>query len=389
MHSISSRCGSAIIAVLLLLPAADALAGPFVSIDGGADYIFDGKDLYANMLDSYTYWHLGTSFGTIRGKSDSIYDYAMNAPEYGVRASFTALGSLNFKPGARFGDLFTVHGFFKPNFYKGNVFSFGPLINAGLSFTRYAWDPVTDPRNLYLGSKVTVNLGVGLEARFQLHPLWSLALQVVGSHRSNGMLRVPNWGINNIDASFALRYHLDPVLPASGKAVKPASDVRKKFLYDIYFNGGVHSCDVDRNMTTELTGEPVLGKAYAKFNLGGTVSYRYHTLFATGLGVDLMYAGNWKRMEELSGLTGEKVTCSPVQVGFYIHQSLFYRHLEMGLDVGIYAYKKMGPEDSGLDYERISLRYNFESVGLFVGTGCRFHHFDRSDTIEFTFGKRF
>lgn len=381
------------IALVFLAIAAGtmAIAGEpektYIGVDAGYDYMLNAKDLYGKMLDSYAYWHVGASYGVIKDKSESVFDYMMNGPEYGVRASYAAAGALAIKPGTQLGDFFTVNGFFKPNFYKGSVYSIGPLLGVGLTYTPETWDPVSNRENVYIGTPIVVNLLVGIEQRFQIASQWSLAIQAAASHRSNGMLRVPNWGVNDAEASIALRYHLQPA--QSRPLQKPQAEGFKKWNVDVYANGGVHACDVERDYLAWYEDKYEWVKVYPKACVGAGVSYRYHPLFATGIGTDLMYAGNWKRMEELDAMRGEKTSCSPLQLGFYLRQSLYYKYLELGIDFGVYAYKHMGPEDSALDYERISLRYHIEPLGIFVASGCRFHHYDRSDTIEFTIGKRF
>lgn len=360
----------------------------FVSVGGGADYLLNAMNIYDNLIDSYTTFHAGAGWGVSSLPSGDYFDYAFNYPEYGVKASYTRAGGLQFKNNSSLGDFYNIQGFFKPNFYRNDYFSIGPLMNLGLTYTNKTWDPAYNYNNKYVGTPVLVYLSVGMEAGFRIGRSWKIAAQVAVSHRSNGMIRVPNWGINNIEASLALHYHIQP-MPRFAREGRPDIDFERKWLYDLYVTGGVHACDSERGIVQKYTGRNEWVKSYARLNIGTLVSYRYHPVFATGIGADIFYTGNWKRLEECSRLMGGNDKCCPIYAGLYIQQTFFYRHLEFGIGFGAYVFKKLGPEDSKYDYERVSLKYTFETPGIFTGVAFRAHRFDRSDTIELMLGKRF
>lgn len=359
-----------------------------VSVDAGAGYMLDALGIYDNLLEGKCFWQTGVAYGIRRVPSGDFYDWAYNYPEYGARLFYTSTGSLAFKNDSCLGDMLTLQGFFKPNLYRNDIFSFGPVLNLGLSYTSVTWDPENNLNNWYVGSRVLVNLGFGLEARVQCGRRVSLAFQAVMSHRSNGMLQVPNWGLNNAECGVQLRYHLDEA-PVFRRGTRPEMPAFKKIACDVYVTGGVHSCDAERAIVKECTGEDIWAKRYARLGIGTLVSYRYHPLFATGAGADIFYTGNWKRLEYCSRLLGDPQKCSPVYAGLYINQSLYYKCLELGIGLGVYVFKRLGPEDSTWNYQRVHMRWHFVKTGLFTGVALRAHRFDRSDTIEITLGKRF
>ena len=124
---------------------------------------------------------------------------------------------------------------------------------------------------------------------------------------------------------------------------------------------------------------------------------RYHPLFATGIGLDLSYTQNWKRLAEYAAIQaahdGQPATTPqtcPVYLGAYIQQSFFYKNVEIGIGLGVYLFKKLAIEDSTWNYQRTLIRYHIPKAGnIFFGFAMRAHKFDRSDTLEFSFGKRF
>lgn len=106
----------------------------------------------------------------------------------------------------------------------------------------------------------------------------------------------------------------------------------------------------------------------------------------------MSYTENWRRLAEYWELThdGEKTSTCPVYVGAYLQQSFYYRNVEVGIGLGVYLFKKLGIEDSKWNYQRALIRYHFPKAGgIFLGFAMRAHSFDRSDTLEFSFGKRF
>lgn len=306
------------------------------------------------------------------------------------------MGGIQTVPGSSLGDVYTVFGYSHFDFFRSRHFSFGANVETGLSYITKKWNAETNPMNLYVGSSVLVMVGVGLEAAFNITPRWEAGLNATIAHRSNGMLRTPNFGLNELALGLFARYSLcDRYLDRRGAA--PLRPDFKRWNYDIYFSSGVHSCDAERGVYLDK----VLKKGdenrwgsfrpWLRLNLGAEVSYRYHPLFATGVGVDVSYTENWRRLAEYWELAhdGETTSTSPIYVGAYIQQSFYYRNVEVGLGLGVYLFKRLGIEDSKWNYQRTLIRYHFPKAGgIFLGFAMR-AHFDRSDTLEFSFGKRF
>ena len=367
-----------------------------VSVFAHDSHFLDALNLYEKLIDSYDCVTAGATVGINTCPGDNnYYAWAYNFPEYGLGFSWSNMSSLHAHTGAGLGDAFTVFGYSNIDFVRTRYFSFGPRLEFGAGYHTKKWDPVTNPQNSFVGSSVLVMLGAGLEATFNITPHWEIGLQAMLFHRSNGMLKVPNFGLNGIGAGAALRYNINErYLGKRGE--RPEVPEYKKWLYDIYVSGGVHSCDAEREIYQENFVEPDQintwhSTPWARINIGGTVSRRYHPLFATGIGLDMTYTGNWKRLAEYYEVKyGEKTTTCPIYVGAYIQQSVYYGNIEIAIGLGVYLFKRLGIEDSTWNYQRVLLRYHIPKAGnIFFSIAMRAHRFDRSDTLEFTFGKRF
>lgn len=392
--------------ILFILLAASGVARPQkidkeqvnVSAFARNSHLLNGLNIYGNLAQTHDCATAGFSFGVNTNPSDdNWYAWAYNFPHYGLGVSYSNMGSIRCVPGSFLGDAYTLFGYSHFDLLRARYFSLGTNVELGLSYMTKKWNAQTNPLNYYVGSSVLVMVGVGLEAAFNITPRWEAGLNATVTHRSNGMLRTPNFGLNELALGLFARYNLsDRYLGKRGAA--PLRPDFKRWNYDVYFSAGVHSCDAERGVYLDKVLQEGEENRWGSFrpwlrlNLGAEVSYRYHPVFATGVGVDMSYTENWRRLAEYWELThdGEKTSTCPVYVGAYLQQSFYYRNVEVGIGLGVYLFKKLGIEDSKWNYQRALIRYHFPKAGgIFLGFAMRAHSFDRSDTLEFSFGKRF
>lgn len=370
----------------------------------GNSHMLNVLNIYENLLRTTDCLTAGINVGVRTRPSDCNYwAWAWNLPTYGIGFSFSNMSGMHFRPGSSLSDVYTLYGYSHFDFVRAGGFSFGPDIEFGVSYTPKTWDPALNPANFFVGTQLLVMVGVGLEAGYHFAPRWEAGISAMLTHRSNGMTKVPNHGLNEFRSSLYMRYDLN------GKEIRdrgpmPEEPGYSRLSFDIYFSGGVHNCDVERVIYQDIIlpqnggkDEWRKSKQWLRLNLGGTVSCKYHPLLSTGIGMDLTYTQNWRRLAEYAEIkagheTGREVhvsTC-PVYLGAYIQQSFHYRNLEIAVGLGIYLFKKLAIEDSTWNYQRVMIRYHFpEMQGLFVSFGFRANMFDRSDNLEFTIGKRF
>lgn len=370
-----------------------------VSAFARGGHLMDGMGIYENLIETHDFASAGIMVGlNTRPEDNDWYAWAYNFPHYGLGFSYANMSGVKCHPesASGLGDAYTLFGYAHFDLLKTRHFSFGPNLELGTSFMTRKWDAVTNPKNFYVGTSMLIMVGAGLEAAFHITPRWELGLNAMLTHRSNGMLRTPNFGLNELAAGAFVRYDLsDRHLGRRGAS--PERPEFKKWLFDIYFSGGVHSCDAERGLYLEHVlkeGEENRWgsfRPWLRLNLGGTALFRYHPIFATGIGLDVSYTQNWKRLGEYYELVhGTAAKTCPVYVGAYLQQSFFYRNVEVGIGLGVYLFKKLGIEDSTWNYQRALIRWHLPKAGnIFLGFAMRAHRFDRSDTLEFSLGKRF
>ena len=86
--------------------------------------------------------------------------------------------------------------YIQPVFGARNRLSFSLRAAAGISYLSRPYDEESNPDNLSYSTHLAIPLQLGLAAHFKLNPQWTLDLQGVLNHLSNGGLKEPNKGIN-------------------------------------------------------------------------------------------------------------------------------------------------------------------------------------------------
>lgn len=359
-------------------------------------HVIDGHGIYDEILESYNYPLGGVQFGFDTHPEDSsYYAAAWNFPHYALGVSFANMGSLDFKNNSKLGNIVNLYGSVRFDVLRNKVFAVSPILELGLAYSPVRYHFYSNPHNLFIGSNVFFDLGAGLETAFHITPRWDIALTAYLTHHSNGMLRVPNWGINEFSAGGALRYNIAPVY--TGRRIKmPQPEYHKGLQWNIYAAGGVHSCDVELKALRKRYEEglakpddsyPIAARPRLLAGIEGV--WRYSPLFASGLGFEGNYAWNDYRNSDLA-LKGQEDPAgySPFYAAAYLTQEFYYNRLSFHVMWGVYLYKKTGlTEDMGKTFQRIGTRYHFSSNGKFyAGFDMRAHYFDRSYCLELSLG---
>ncbi len=120
-------------------------------------------------------------------------------PSYGIQLRYSHFNRESI------GDKFAVFGFLNGYFVQRPKFAFFYQLGAGINFWTKKYDFYTNSENLFVGGHVSahINLGLGISARISPHT--DLTLQGDFSHSSNGVLAMPNYGINGLTAEVGLR----------------------------------------------------------------------------------------------------------------------------------------------------------------------------------------
>lgn len=411
MKTLHEIIGALTAVVLTLAGVTDANAQKInkehlsVSVYGRESHMLNGLHIYERLLQSYDYPIVGATVGlNTKPEDGDWFAWAYNYPHYGLGFSYAAMSTLKFStPGEKpLGDLYNFYGWVQFDLLKTRKFAVGPMIEFGPTVSPKKFDPLTNTANRYVGSNIIVLIGVGLEARLMVTPQWEIGAQSIIFHHSNGMMAVPNWGLNELGASLYVRYNLaEPHMDRRKNVEKPERPEWDEGLhFDIYASGAMHSCSAEfavwQSSKVAPQNKPTKFKKWPRAVVGMDMTYRYHPIFATGIGVDLCYTSNTAKLEEcdmlLHGNLRGGQSYKPFYGGVYLLQEVYYKRFAFHIGVGAYLYKKLGyEEDRGWSYQRVGFRYYMPQKlgGMFLGFDMKAHHFEESDCLEFTLGKRF
>ena len=359
------------------------------------NHILDGHGIYDKMVQSYGSMITGVQVGFDTHQSDSSwFANAYNYPNLSIGFSYENTSRLQCKNNSSLGDFYNLYVALGFDVFRTGIFSVGPVIEVGASYCTDKYDPVVNLYNRYIGSNFCADLSGGLEFRFRFLPQWEMSVAGYFSHHSNGMLRVPNWGVNQASVGAGLKYFMTPQ-DTDRRIQLDAPAYPKGFRWDIYLASGVHSCVMEQN-ALDLQGRTEdAAKRRIRMIVGGEVSYRYHPMLSTGVGVEVNYADNTYRQNDLI-ILGEEDPAgySPFYTSVHLSQHLHYQSFSIHASWGLYTFKRVGlKEDMGRCFQRIGARYHlppFRTAGqVFLGADMRAHFMDRSYCLECSAGITF
>lgn len=214
-----------------------------------------------------------------------------------------------------------------------------------------------------------------------------MTLAAIGIHHSNGKQGIPNFGLNEACITIGIKYYVEPSYGKSVPSETPAKPVvSDRLTVSPYLATGFHSCEriwkaMDRQGYAPL---------YQRLMTGADIAYRYHPLFGSGLGLDVVYTPNIEDLKvcdsKLHPEQYDDLVYCPVYFGVSFLQQFYYKNIEVHTKIGYYLYKKVGIiEDWGNSYQKVGFRYLF-SNNLYLGFDLLAVRYDSSDCLEFSIG---
>jgi hypothetical protein len=353
--------------------------------------MLDWHDIYNDILETHESVLMGVQVGLDTHPSDgNWWSAAYNYPSISLGFSYDNAGSMKSWQGTSLGDFYNLYLATEFNFIRTDRFSFGPVLEIGMTYSPIKYNPIRNRSNQFIGSNVLANLAGGVEASLRVHPHWEVALTGYFVHHSNGMTQAPNLGTNQLAAGTKLKYYLAPQ-DTERKTTLEKPDFQKGLKWNIYTALGGHSCDWE---LIAKGPESYPAKYRLRAVLGAEASYRYNRLMSTGIGIEGNYADNaYQETDLLRTGTEDPNGYSPLYTSVHLAQYFHYSNFSVNFTLGLYTFKKTGlVEDISRCFQRIGVRYHlpaFNTGQLFVGFGMRAHHFDRSYCIEYSTGISF
>ena len=369
-----------------------------ISIFGQNWYGFALNNNPYRISNGYMTYDVAVGFQT--ESSDScVFAQAYGYPLIEAGISVAGLSNLVMDQNSFLPDLYAVYGGFERTLIRREKFSFGFMLNLGITTNVIRYDPINNPGNTFLSSPVMAYFGGGFFAKRHLGKRWEIGADFMYRHYSNGKLSLPNGGMDVLGGGVFARYRLRDY-DAGDYVRKPVKQVfRKGMIYHIAFSGGVHSCDSEWKVYNAMVEDPAQKQTkfskHPKFSLSADAMYRYALKYATGISLDMYYSSNMKELEKCDRiLYGDAAVenCpgyDPISVGVAVVQELYWRNIAGYIALGAYPYRHKGISGyQGWHYEKAGLRYYFPGFSdTFLGFAIKAHNFV-AEYFEFTIGVR-
>jgi len=161
--------------------------------------------------------------------------------------------------------------------------------NFGLSTGWQPYDPITNPHNIIVGSKVNAYLNAGVHLRWQFLRRWAVVGGMEAIHFSNGNTEFPNAGLNTLGVKVGVLYDF---LPSEPDEVDPRSatvplEFPKHVSYDLVVFGSWKRTGVD------FFGTQVASPyKYAVVGAYFAPMYNFGYRFRAGVSLDAIYDGS-------------------------------------------------------------------------------------------------
>jgi Lipid A 3-O-deacylase (PagL) len=245
------------------------------------------------------------------------------------------------------------------------------LLGYGIAYFNNPYDPDTNNTNTFVSSPLPWNVNLRLGYSRQLSARLNLGVAIQVSHFSNGSSKVPNYGMNIINANFGAKYSFSSEKPAYLTDKKVHAGYNTKSYLNIDFRMGL----------TEL--KPVGSGAKPYYAMSVFWNKRVSSKSIIDAGVEgFMNKGIEANIKNNSDLIEGEPDYKAL--GIMLGHELILEKLALVTQIGVYLYKPYQPEER--IYAKIGLKYYFTEH--IFGSFILKTHYAVAEVMEFGIGFR-
>lgn len=238
----------------------------------------------------------------------------------------------------------------------------------GFGYTSKVWDVDNNLKGIALGSRFNIALAAGYLTEVQLGDRMALEAGLRFTHFSNGAVKRPNLGTNNLTAQLGIVYRLHEGTDLSSDA--PVFPSVLPLLNELRVLGSI---GLKQNL-------PPGGPSYLVHNLAGEFTRR----FGWKHGV-LLRADTWYNTASAALIPGETTAIDRFQLGFAIGYRRHFGAASFDVQMGGYLFTRF--DGNGLIYHRFQLNHRItDRLRATVGLTT---HWARAHHPELGLGYRF
>lgn len=308
---------------------------------------------------------------------NSFYDKLYNSPYTGFGVSYEYLGNPE-----QLGLSFAAYTFMELKLFKIKNLNFNTRVTGGLTYITKKFDFIANPENIAIGTNVCFyfNLNFGVHYPIKNTPI-SLRANAGMIHFSNGSVKKPNRGLNQIQYTLSAAYNLVDNRTYNEDYIL---DKTVEKPHEFTFMATITSSDEYK------IGDIGRGGGYLCSTGALGYSYAYSPLGKVGLSADIFYNENLYWYWDTNWDTLVMVLTQPKEIirsGISVGHELVYKKLSLVAYAGLYFYNKVKPHD--FLYTRFGLRY-YVFKNVFVNAtvkafGFKAHYIETG--IGFSFRK--
>jgi len=327
--------------LLILLPF--SVLGQLESLDQNPEYTFTPElmlgisaEANENFPERDLQKQFILNFGRKHTSNFQEWAYRLKAPRTGLSIGYTYLGNSR-----ELGDVVTIMPYLEFNTFRQENLTL--LVGMGGSFFTRIWDPVSNPANQAISTRVTWSFRAFMHYRFLTSEKMDYRIGVGYFHHSNGHTKLPNQGLN----SFLVSLSAD-LKKTGNEGDRNLSEPKTEFKRNVYdyisIRGGLGqnvlgTADVfnDKKNVYTLAGE--YGKVFNKtLKIGIGFYYRFYEhyydyinnnefLVRDGEEFDFFRENPWKYATNYGISLGAELLLNHVslemQLGYNIHKPAY------------------------------------------------------------------
>ena len=356
----------------------------------GIGYMGHTPEHYDKLAHSFSYPTVDLRIGHYLYSDDpTSYASLYNYPNIGIGVNWKGSSQFDWVGKSHLSDIIAVYGFFERDLIRTPKFSLGYEFSLGVGFTSAAYDKNENPDNNIFSSGMMAYLGPGLRMAYRPTNHLELGLVARLTHLSTGRQAYPNKGFNGLEVLATARYTMEEPKIRERK-LSPSTYFKRHMLYEVYVGYGVHRCSQEWEVTGETTPWP-------SYTFGASACYQYVPTLSSGLSLDFFYFPG-KFLQSVAAnelilhpeLHPENYSYHPLCTGISAVQQVHYGNFTAWFQVGAYLYKHLGmAEQDSTFYQRFGAKIAFPKLAnMFLGIGCKSHHFTTATSLDFILGVR-
>lgn len=291
-----------------------------------------------------------------------------------------------------------------------------PLLNtrrvdAGWAFTQgigictKPYDKDSNPENYFIGARFAILVGMGVYCDVHIDDNWSIGATALMHHYSNGRLDLPNYGINSFEAGLHATYTPNP----DPSPRNPYGWSKNKYIpkdnYRNHFYVETTASWLPRVLLAEWhytwnrvpTDHPRYRTGSFSYHhslaFDAALMYQYSRKFASGLGIEYIYAPLGDDIKYWENLNGHDTALQkPHGLSIAAHHEAFYKNIGVHISIGYYMMHEPKQRNDQISpvYETAGIRYYLPLFqrNIFIGYNIRARA-TTADCFQFALGYKF